>query len=391
MSPASASSPSAIRPAAVLRLAERTMAQPTAPFREGAVVAWVREFVAGRPHLRLREDPDGNLLLSRRGVRPSRAPLALNAHLDHPGFRALRTTRTRGGRHRLEAFFLGGVLPAYFPGARARFFTEAGEVRARVLRTRRDRPTGYQRVTLDAEARVPRGAFGMWDLPAFRRSRRDPDLLETRVADDLAGAAAILALLDVVDRVDPRRRVDVRGVLTRAEEVGFVGALAIARGRRLPPGARIVAVEASKALPHAPQGAGPIVRVGDRTSVFDDALVRWLVRVGTQLAGPKGRGLRWQRQLMDGGTCEATAYQLYGYRCAGICLPLGNYHNMNGRGGIAVETIRLGDLVGLARFFEGMVRHDADAPRRGGRDPLRARLEALLDKRRPELARDPFA
>jgi endoglucanase len=129
--------------------------------------------------------------------------------------------------------------------------------------------------------------------------------------------------------------------------------------------------------------------VGDRTSVFDDALSRWIGRVGTALARD-GR-FRWQRKLMDGGTCESTAYQLFGYRCAGMCLPLGNYHNMSERGRIAVESIRLSDLVGLVRFFEGLVRFDSDAPRPGRPDPLRRRLEQRFARARHELRRDPFA
>jgi len=379
---------SEVRPAAATRLLERTLECPTAPFREGAVIAWVREFAAANPHLRLHEDPDGNLVLSRRAVRKSARPLVLAAHMDHPGFRALRSRETRDG-FRVEALFLGGVRPEFFPGARARFHAGEDEIVARVVRTVRDRRSGEQRVTLHARRPVPAGAFGTWNLPGFRRSRRDPDVVETRAADDLAGLAGVLALLERIDRIDPRRRVDVRGLFTRAEEVGFVGALAVAEGRRLPRGARIVAIEASKALPDAPQGGGPILRVGDRTSVFDDALSRWLGRVGAALA--RGGRFRFQRKLMDGGTCESTAYQLHGFCCAGLCLPLGSYHNMSARGRIAVETIRLSDWIGLVRFFEGLVRHDGDAPRAGRRDPLRARLDRTLARGRAGLARDPFA
>jgi endoglucanase len=384
----------------VLALAARTLSRPTAPYREGAVIAWLREFAAARPELALREDAAGNLELRRRGVRADRSPLVLAAHMDHPGFRALAATRPAraGAPWRIDALFLGGVRPEYFPGARARFFlpnargalaSDVGEVAARVVRARPHR--GELRVTLEAREPVPRGAFGTFDLPPFRRDPRDPDLLITRAADDLAGVAAILALLDAVERIDPRRRVDVRGVFTRAEEVGFVGALAVARGRRLPRAARIVAIEASKALPHAPRGAGPILRVGDRTSIFDDGLTRWIARVAVELEGARGRGFRWQRRLMDGGTCESTAYQLYGYRCAAMCLPLGNYHNMSERGTIAAESIRLSDLVGLVRFFEGMVRRDPDCPRPGDPDPLRVRLERRFRRGRRGLLRDPFA
>ncbi|RIL01369.1 MAG: hypothetical protein DCC71_17850 [Proteobacteria bacterium] len=379
-----------MRPARVLAIAARTMACPTAPYREGEVIAWVRAFAARCPGLALREDAYGNLELRRRGVRASAAPLVLGAHMDHPGFRALRCTRAPDGFH-VDALFLGGVRPEYFAGARARFHTGGAGVAARVVAARPDRASGELRVRLAARTPVAPGAFGTWDLPGFRRSRRDPDLLETRAADDLAGVAAILAVLELADRIDPARRVDVRGLLTRAEEVGFVGAIAAARSGALPRGARIVAIEASKALANAPQGAGPILRVGDRTSVFDDGLTRWLGRVAAELAGPRGDRFAWQRKLMDGGTCESTAYQLHGHRCAALCVPLGNYHNMSERGRIAVESIRLADLVGLVRFFEAMIRRDADCPRAGAPDPLRARIDARFRRARRELARDPFA
>lgn len=408
MSSARAASPgrtrlrSEIRPARVLALAARTLSCPTAPYREGAVIAWIRSFAAARPELVLRADPHGNLELRRRGVRASRTPLVLAAHMDHPGFRALRCTRRAGG-FAIDALFLGGVRPEFFPGARARFFQpngdgrlsgDVGTVSARVVSVRPDRASGELRVRLTTRTAVPDDAFGTWDLLPFRRHPRQPDLLATRAADDLAGVTAILALFDAIDAIDPQHRVDVRACFTRAEEVGFIGAIAVARGQRLPPGARIIAIEASRASPHAPQGGGPILRVGDRISLFEDALTRWIARVGAALAGPTGRRFAWQRRLMDGGACEATAYQLYGYRCAAMCLPLGNYHNMGDRGRtprIVAETIRLSDLVGLVRFFEGMVRLDDDCPRRSTTDPLRRRLEQRYRRVARELRRDPFA
>ena len=381
---------SEIRPARVLALARRTLSCPTAPFREGAVMAWVLEFVAQRRHLAVRVDRDGNMLLSRRGVRRALSPLVLSAHMDHPGFRA-RSSHRMNGSWTVSAQFLGGVAPEFFPGARALFFSPAGPVRAAVTRVRRDPTSGELEALLRAAKDVPAGAFGMWDLPAFRRSARDRGVLESRAVDDLAGVAAALALLDAIDRIDPRRRVDVRALFTRGEEVGFIGALAVARARRLPQRARIVSLEASKAFAHAPQGGGPILRVGDRTSSFDDGLTRWMARVATVLAGPRGSGFRWQRRLMDGGTCEATAFQLYGYRSAALCVPLGNYHNMSEDGAIRLESIHAAALVGLVRLLEGLVRHDGDCPAPGASDPLRMRLARGLQKRRRDLARDPFA
>lgn len=383
---------SALRPREVLRLVERTLSQPTAPFREGAVIRHVLGFVTERPHLAVRVDADGNLWLRRRAVRPAPSPLVLVAHMDHPGFHAV-TCRRGGAGHRVEARFLGGVRAPFFRGARVRFFARDGEVRARCLRVRASDGHGDPVVTLDAEAAVPPGAFGMWDLPPYRRRRvaGGDALIESRAVDDLVGVAASLALLDAVDRIDPAERVDVRVLLTRGEEVGFIGALAAATSGRLPAGARILSLEASKALPDARQGDGPILRVGDRTSSFDDTLLRWMGRTAARLAGPKGDRFRWQRRLMDGGTCEATAFQLFGFRCAGLCVPLGSYHNMGDDGRIRAESIREGDVLGLVRFLEGLVQGDADCPRRGAPDPLRARLDTGLRRRRRDLARDPFA
>jgi hypothetical protein len=55
--------------------------------------------------------------------------------------------------------------------------------------------------------------------------------------------------------------VAVWGVFTRAEEIGFLGALE-ASARDGPPRRRRALLECSKALPDAPQGGGVIVRVG---------------------------------------------------------------------------------------------------------------------------------
>ncbi len=46
---------------------------------------------------------------------------------------------------------------------------------------------------------------------------------------------------------------------------------------------------------------------------------------------------------MAGGTCEATAFGAFGYRSAGIALPLVAYHNQ-GPKGVAPEEIDVRDL-----------------------------------------------
>ena len=380
---------SAVSRARVLALAARTLALPTAPFAEGAVITWLVEFAAVRPHLHASVDPDGNVEIRRRGVRASAAPLVLSAHMDHPGLRAL-SCRPEGRGFRVEARFLGGVPVAAMRGARVRFLARGLEHRARVISARRRAAGGDAHLVLRARAAVPTGAIGAWDLPAFERDRRKPDLLRGRACDDLAGVTAALSLLDAIERIDPARRVDVRGLFTRAEEVGFVGALARARGGGLPRRACMVSLEASRASAHAPQGAGPIVRVGDRSSVFDDGLTRWMVRVAERLATTRRGAFRWQRRLMDGGTCEATAYQQLGFRSAAICVALDHYHNVTARGRIGAESIRLSDLLGMVRLLEALVLSDEERPTAAARDPLALALARRAARRRRELARTPF-
>jgi hypothetical protein len=82
--------------------------------------------------------------------------------------------------------------------------------------------------------------------------------------------------------------------------------------------------------------------------------------------------------LMPGGTCEATAFQLYGFRSAALCIALGNYHNCTPDGQIDSEFIDLGDLEGLIALCIaiGMATETTES----ARETLRKRLEARLDE-----------
>ena len=81
---------------------------------------------------------------------------------------------------------------------------------------------------------------------------------------------------------------------------------------------------------------------------------------------------------MPGGTCEATAFQLYGYRSAALCIALGNYHNCTPDGRIDAEFIDIGDLEGLIVFCLAI--GAAEETTASAREALRKRLEARLDE-----------
>jgi endoglucanase len=165
------------------------------------------------------------------------------------------------------------------------------------------------------------------------------------------GCIGLLAALSELVRA--KARTDVLFVFTRAEEVGFHGALALARSGGLSRSVRIVSVETSKEIPpRARMGGGPIVRAGDRAAVFNSELTRYLAMVGEELRA-RDQHFHYQRCLMDGGTCEATAFGENGYQAGGLCIALGNYHNIGPRHRIAEEFVSISDLLNLVRLIVG--------------------------------------
>jgi endoglucanase len=129
------------------------------------------------------------------------------------------------------------------------------------------------------------------------------------------------------------------GLFTRAEEVGLIGANLLAGSERIPRNVTIISLETSSELGGpARMGAGAVVRVGDRKSIFDDAATATLVNLAAEKEIP------FQRCLMSGGTCEGTIYQLHGYRTAALCVALGNYHNCGPDTTIDSEYVSYADV-----------------------------------------------
>jgi endoglucanase len=188
------------------------------------------------------------------------------------------------------------------------------------------------------------GEFAMWDLPPFDIQRGQ---IHSRACDDLLGCAEILCVFR--ELAESKVNASCFGLFTRAEEVGFVGAIHLARARVLSQAVTILSLETSTPRGTAEIGKGPIVRVGDRISIFDAPATARL------LSTAKRRKIPVQRCLLDGGACEATAYQLYGYRCAAASLALGNYHNVTSKGEIAPEFVAIDDFVGMVRLCSGAI------------------------------------
>lgn len=299
----------------LLEVVRAVLAQPTAPFHEDAVRAEIHRQLAPCPHLRTTTDAFGNVIAHyQRGAGVPRCAFA--AHMDHPGF--------------VGEEFLGGVAPEYL---------------------------AKHPPTRDF------GAFAMWDLPACElRDGR----IHSRACDDLIGCATIIAtLLELEER---GIEASVYGVFTRAEEVGFIGAIEIARSGLLPREITVVSLEtSSEKSGGCRMGAGVIVRVGDRTAIFDSEATASFMQLAERANIPV------QRCLMSGGTCEATAFQLFGYRSAGLCVALGNYHNCGPDSQIMAEFVALDDVAAMVRLCVEIA--GSSEPVDLVHDALRARIE----------------
>ncbi|MBI4718032.1 MAG: hypothetical protein HY763_09530 [Planctomycetes bacterium] len=343
---------------------------PTAPFAESAVVAYVRAFCEARG-LEATPDAAGNLLVHlRQGRRRVARPVCITAHLDHPGFVA--SAMGRGGR--LTAYWRGGVPPEYFVGRAVRFAVDGRWVRGRIRSIRTVIRNGQRRVDtallLGVARPVPVGAVGMWDFgdPVIRGTR-----IYARACDDLAGAAAMLCCLDTL--VTLEHPCEAYFLFTRAEEVGFIGAIAAARARTIPRRCVVVAMETSSERPHARMGDGPILRVGDRASAFTPAATAYCHRIARGLQRAD-RGFVFQRKLMDGGTCESSAYCTLGYEATGLCIALGNYHNVNARRRtLGPEYVDLRDFDNVVKWFVELAR--APHPYTGRDEALEEQLAEL--------------
>ncbi len=369
---------------------------PTAAGREHRVMAWIDQWLAARAdRLLVQRDDAGNYLITRRDLARGRGTIRgpggqstsgaqqvlMTAHLDHPAF---VVTRVERGRVHLE--FRGGVLDAYFARAPLEAFDagdgrhalriERTDLKATPFKTAVAVPTGSAAAKAHALRELSVGDIARWRWTGSRgrdRARvamqslpslvpggrpRRVKVFETHACDDLAAAAIALAVLDA--SLAHKDLAHLGLVLTVAEEVGFIGAIHAARNGFIPKRALLLNLENSRSYPHdSPIGAGAILRIGDRATVFDAGIVNGLSAEFGRLtkADPT---FTCQRKLMPGGWCETTAFGCYGYRSVCLCLPLGNYHNMEslerveaGRGPARMgpECVSVDDCFSLTRML----------------------------------------
>ncbi len=327
----------------ILDIVRAILARPTAPFHEAEVRAAIVDLLQSCTRVALEQDAFGNLIAHYRGGGSARsAPVyAFCAHMDHPGW---VTPEPSASGEPAARQFLGGVPPAY-------------------LEANRERVRDF-------------GPFAMWDLPECEV--RDGHI-HSRACDDLIGCAVIVATLRTLDQTGFSG--ECYGLFTRAEEVGFAGAIEMAKdGWLREAGVTVISLETSSERPPAKMGGGPIIRVGDKQSIFDHNVTAELV------AAAAASNLTAQRCLMSGGTCEATAFRLYGVRCGAMCVALDNYHNCGPENRIETEFVSLADVEGLAALCAGLVERLGHGPESDA--AFRDRLESRLKPYQPYHHRD---
>jgi endoglucanase len=118
--------------------------------------------------------------------------------------------------------------------------------------------------------------------------------------------------------------------------------------------------------------------------VFNSSLTYYLTEVATEVA-KKDKSFLFQRCLMPGGTCEATVYDAFGYHTSSICIPLGNYHNMDKkRQKLAAEYVNKQDWENMVRLFVAVVR--SGHTYQTGHLPLHKKLNDLWQEKKALLA-----
>lgn len=320
-------------------------ARPVVPFMETPVSSFIANYL-DNIEIKHYTDKHGNLIAHHSGSQHNGTDIALVAHMDHPGFEGLEingddlTAKALGGlpsvcfSEQINVQILGDLY------SRTMGYTNGtiGNPKDRIISIRSENITP---ITLPCPI--------VLDLPDFEF---DGNTISMRALDDLSGCAAILTTLTLI-----KNRKDVSNlycIFTRAEEVGLIGARLIAADKMLSSDTIVISLEASSTLPGAIVGGGPVIRVGDANFTFDVDAESVLTKASETLLDRQS-DYKIQRQLMNGGTCEASAFIYHGYRATGIAFPLGNYHNSGIDGDVLPEFIDIDDFIsGIELILESI-------------------------------------
>ena len=370
-----------------LEILEALGVRPAVPFFEGGPARYIMELLEALG-VAASVDGFGNVIghyqAGPAAPREDRPPIALVAHMDHPGFELVEAAVQRG----YVARALGGVPAASLKQTTPAqvLLPDGGRLPAELVppgQPLSDDPS--DRLTL---VRLEDHIVLEPPLPvvfALADFQLDGDYIRMRALDDLAGCGAVLAAIERL--VHDSAEADVYAVFTRAEEGGLFGARLMAEARTLPDDTLVVSIESSPVIPGVAQGDGPVIRTGDALYTFDADAEQVLI-VAREAIRKRDPEFKSQRQLMIGGVCEGTAFALFGYRVTGLAFPLGNCHNATTSisdegGGVDAEYVRLSDYLGGVDLLTEAVRSVGDR----GDSPARRRMRKVPEEVRARLER----
>lgn len=367
---------------------EEILSQPTAPYCEEHVRRTL-ERILTENHVPYFIDPIGNIVA---GVKSKAEylkavktktdePLRFAiAHMDHPGFHGTKWL----SKNELAFDWLGGSATQSLEGRKVWLGDRSGHLGFGEMKTFEPHESGrgILRGTLqitewkeDGKSPADFKPANVYGGFSFRAPFwREDDLIYTQVADDLVGVFAIVStLIDLFSspkKSRSKKAVSKKsktprfiGLLTRAEEVGFIGTIGhlelgwFKNAKRPLLG---LSLETSRTLTGADIGKGPVVRLGDRMNVFDPGLTYLFTQLAQKILPGK-----FQRRMMDGGTCEGSAMLAYQIPTIAISVPLGNYHNQSLEGGpdagppnsSAPEFVSLSDVEGMRNLIYALITH----------------------------------
>ena len=331
---------------------------PTTSFHENRVSNYIKNKL-NEFEIDFTEDEWGNIEVFIKGKKEEE--VVFISHMDHPGFeiverldKNLYKARTLGGLPRLSDVENTKIkIYDKFSETKGNLkpYNESSSNDSRFKSSDRWLSSEFVSVNVELEEQnfpVP----VVFDLPKPKISN---DQIITPVADDLAGCALILEMLNSLK--DSQNNYSIRGIFSRAEEVGLYGARLIAKSERINKNSIIVSIETSSELPGAVSGSGPIIRTGDRATTFDNLGEIILLSSVKQLIS-EDKEFLFQRQLMGLGGCEATAFSAFGYKVTGISLPLINWHNANPEGKVEPERISITDYQNALNIMIGVGKLD---------------------------------
>ena len=344
----------------------RLGSDPATAFRENGVADTVKAILVeiGLEH---QQDAFRNIIAKVSGSDPTANPLAIVAHMDHPGFE-ITASHPDGPADEYIATAMGGVPQSSFEAGVPvlALLPDGSRVSGVTAGKYGDDSDRQVLIHLDQPHDLEPPVSVVFDLVDFQL---DGETIRMRAVDDLAGCGSILAALAQLTAGDAPPG-DVYGVFTRAEEVGLVGARLMAEAGTLPPETLVISAESSRTLPGAEMGEGPVIRVGDAGLTFNADAESVLIRAREALRD-RDTGFKCQRQLMSGGTCEASAFAVFGYQTTGIAFPLGNYHNGAPEGRIEAEYIHVDDYLGGVELLTEAARRVSDRANTAFRQRLR--------------------